>query len=231
MFGLGYGMYYGPETLLVLIAIGISMFAQSKVSSTFNKYSRVISTSGYRGHEVARKILDKNGLYNIPIEMTPGKLSDHYDPAKKVLRLSNEVYNGNSVASLGVAAHEVGHAIQDAKNYAPLTIRNTIAPAVAFGSKFVWGIIFLGLVVRLTGFIKTGILIYIAIVAFQLVTLPVEFDASKRAIESLQQGILSPSEIAPAKNVLNAAAFTYVAATLVSIAELFRLIGISNRRN
>lgn len=231
MFRFGYGMNFGPEMILVLVAIGISMFAQSRIKSTFNKYSKMISTSGYRGFEVARKILDRNGLYNVPIEMTPGKLSDHYDPTTKILRLSPEVYNGNSVASLGVAAHEVGHAIQDAKDYAPLRIRNTIAPAVALGSKYVWGIIFLGIIIGLTGFIKIGIAIYIAIVAFQLVTLPVELDASNRAISNLQNGILSPAEISPARSVLNAAAFTYIAATLVSMAQLFRLIGISNRRN
>ncbi len=215
--------------IILLIAIGLSMFAQSRVKSTFNKYSKVISTSGYRGFEVARLILDRNGLYNVPIEMTGGTLSDHYDPSTKILRLSQAVYNGNSVASLGVAAHEVGHAIQDAKNYAPLKIRNAIAPAVAFGSKFVWGIIFLGIIVRLSGFITLGIIIYIAIVIFQLVTLPVELDASNRAIANLEQGILAPSEISPAKSVLKAAAFTYIAATLVSVAELFRLIGISRR--
>lgn len=217
------------EMIILLIAIGLSMFAQSRVKSTFNKYSKVISTSGYRGFEVARLILDRNGLYNVPIEMTGGTLSDHYDPSTKILRLSQAVYNGNSVASLGVAAHEVGHAIQDAKNYAPLKIRNAIAPAVAFGSKFVWGIIFLGIIVRLSGFITLGIIIYIAIVIFQLVTLPVELDASNRAIANLEQGILAPSEISPAKSVLKAAAFTYIAATLVSVAELFRLIGISRR--
>ena len=215
--------------IILLIAIGLSMFAQSRVKSTFNKYSKVISTSGYRGFEVARLILDRNGLYNVPIEMTGGTLSDHYDPSTKILRLSQAVYNGNSVASLGVAAHEVGHAIQDAKDYAPLKIRNAIAPAVAFGSKFVWGIIFLGIIVRLSGFITLGIIIYIAIVIFQLVTLPVELDASNRAIANLEQGILAPSEISPAKSVLKAAAFTYIAATLVSVAELFRLIGISRR--
>ncbi len=230
MFGF-YGMNYGSEMILVLAAIALSMFAQSRVKSTFKKYSKVISTSGYRGFEVARKILDRNQLYNIPIEMTPGELSDHYDPTKKILRLSPEVYNGNSVASIGVAAHEVGHAIQDSKNYAPLTIRNKIAPAVAMSSKYLWGIIFLGVVIGATGFIKLGIAIYIGVVIFQLVTLPVELDASKRAIENLENGILSPAEISPARSVLNAAAFTYVAATLVSIAELFRLIGISNRRN
>ena len=224
-------MYGGSGMILVLIAIAISMFAQSRINSTFNKYSKVRSASGYTGLEVARKILDRNGLYNIPIEMTPGKLSDHYDPTKKILRLSPEVYKGGSVASIGVAAHEVGHAIQDSKNYAPLAIRNTIAPIAAFGSKFLWGIIFLGIVINITGFIKLGIVIYIAIIAFQLVTLPVELDASRRAIANLQNGILSPAEIIPARSVLNAAAFTYLAATLVSIAELFRLIGISNRRN
>lgn len=217
------------EMILLLLAIALSMYAQGRVKSTFNKYSKVTSTSGYRGFEVARLILNRNGLQSVPIEMTSGTLSDHYDPTKKILRLSPEVYNGNSVASLGVAAHEVGHAIQDAKDYAPLTIRNSIAPAVAFSSKFVWGIIFLGIIVGLSGFIKLGIAIYIGIVVFQLVTLPVELDASKRAIENLENGILSPTEISPAKSVLKAAAFTYIAATLVSVAELFRLIGISRR--
>lgn len=222
-------MVFSFETILLFVAIGLSMYAQGRVKSTFKKYSKVISTSGYRGFQVARLILDRNGLYNVPVEMTSGTLSDHYDPTKKILRLSQEVYNGNSVASIGVAAHEVGHAIQDAKDYAPLKIRGAIAPAVALGSKFVWGIIFLGIIVGLSGFIKLGIAIYVAIVVFQLVTLPVELDASKRAIANLEHGILSPSEISPAKSVLKAAAFTYIAATLVSVAELLRLIGISRR--
>ena len=144
MFG-GYGnLNIGPEFLLLIFAMALSMYAQGKVQSTFNKYSRMISTSGYTGFEVARRILDKNGLYNVPIEMTPGRLSDHYDPRTRVLRLSPDVYNGRSVASLGVAAHEVGHAIQHQTNYAPLTIRNSIAPAVMVGSKFVFMIILLG---------------------------------------------------------------------------------------
>ncbi len=226
-----YGMGYNSGYILVLITLFISMIAQSRVKSTFSKYSKVISKSGYSGFEVARKILDKNGLYNVPIEMTHGTLSDHYDPSKKILRLSKDVYNGKSVASIGVAAHEVGHAIQDSKNYAPLAIRNSIAPAVSVGSKFVWGIIFLGIFINATGLLTLGIMIYTSIVLFQLITLPVEFNASNRAIESLQGGILSPTEIKPARAVLNAAALTYLAATLVSIAELFRLIGISNRRN
>ncbi|AFS78689.1 putative membrane zinc metallopeptidase [Gottschalkia acidurici 9a] len=230
MYGMGYGGF-GPEILLVIFAMILSVYAQGKVQSTFNKYLKVISGSGYTGSEVARKILDRNGLYNVPIEMTPGRLSDHYDPSKRVLRLSSEVYNGRSVASLGVAAHEVGHAIQHANNYAPLSIRNSIAPMVIFGSKFVFAIIFLGFMLRATGLIQLGILIYVGIVAFQLITLPVEFDASKRAIVNLQNGIISQSEVEPAKKVLSAAALTYVAATLVSIAELLRLIGISRRND
>ncbi len=222
---------YGSGMFLVLFAIMISMFAQNKVNSTFNKYSKVMSQSGYSGYEVARKILDKNGLYNVPIEMVSGRLSDHYDPSKKVLRLSRDVYNGNSVASIGVAAHEVGHAVQDAEEYSPLAIRNTIAPAVSFSSKFLWIIIMIGLIASIPGFVTIGIGIYIFAIAFQLITLPVEFNASNRAIASLEQGILSPAEIKPTRKVLNAAAFTYVAATLASIAQLLRLIGISNRRN
>lgn len=231
MFG-GYGnLNIGPEFLLLIFAMALSMYAQGKVQSTFNKYSRMISTSGYTGFEVARRILDKNGLYNVPIEMTPGRLSDHYDPRTRVLRLSPDVYNGRSVASLGVAAHEVGHAIQHQTNYAPLTIRNSIAPAVMVGSKFVFMIILLGFFLRISGFIQIGILIYAGIVAFQVITLPVEFDASKRAINHLQNGIISQGEVAPARKVLNAAALTYIAATLVSIAELLRLVGMANRRN
>ncbi|WP_200898521.1 zinc metallopeptidase [Gottschalkia purinilytica] len=217
--------------LILMIAIMFSLYAQAKVQGTFNKYLKVRSMSGYTGAEVARKILDRNGLYNIPIEMTPGKLTDHYDPSKRVLRLSQEVYNGTSVASLGVAAHEVGHAIQHSKEYAPLTIRNAIVPVVMFSSRFVWVIIFLGLIIASSPLVKVGIILYAAIVAFQIITLPVEFDASNRAMANLEQGILSPQEIAPTKKVLSAAAMTYVAATLVALAQLFRLISMSNRRD
>lgn len=222
---------YSSGIMLVLFAVMISSFAQNKVNSTYNKYSRVRSQSGYSGYQVARKILDKNGLYNVPIEMVGGRLSDHYDPTKRVLRLSRDVYNGNSVASIGVAAHEVGHAVQHEQNYSPLTIRNSIAPVVSFSSKFLWVIIFGGIILSIPGLVTLGIGIYVLAIAFQLITLPVEFDASNRAIRSLQEGILSPAEIAPTRKVLNAAAFTYVAATLASIAQLLRLIGIQNRRN
>lgn len=222
---------YGSGIILVMFAVLISSFAQNKVNSTYNKYSKVISQSGYSGYEVARKILDKNGLYNVPIEMVAGRLSDHYDPTKRVLRLSRDVYNGNSVASIGVAAHEVGHAVQHEQDYSPLAIRNSIAPIVSFSSKFLWLVIFGGIILSLPGLVTIGIGIYILAIAFQLITLPVEFDASNRAIASLEQGILSPAEIKPTRKVLNAAAFTYVAATLASIAQLIRLIGISNRRN
>lgn len=222
---------YGSGIILVMFAVLISSFAQNKVNSTYNKYSKVISQSGYSGYEVARKILDKNGLYNVPIEMVAGRLSDHYDPTKRVLRLSRDVYNGNSVASIGVAAHEVGHAVQHEQDYSPLAIRNSIAPIVSFSSKFLWIVIFGGIILSLPGLVTIGIGIYILAIAFQLITLPVEFDASNRAIASLEQGILSPAEIKPTRKVLNAAAFTYVAATLASIAQLIRLIGISNRRN
>ena len=222
---------YSSGIMLVLFAVMISSFAQNKVNSTYNKYSRVRSQSGYSGYQVARKILDKNGLYNVPIEMVGGRLSDHYDPTKRVLRLSRDVYNGNSVASIGVAAHEVGHAVQHEQNYSPLTIRNSIAPVVSFSSKFLWVIIFGGIILSIPGLVTLGIGIYVLAIAFQLITLPVEFDASNRAIRSLQEGILSPAEIVPTRKVLNAAAFTYVAATLASIAQLLRLIGIQNRRN
>lgn len=226
-----YGFYggLGIEYFFLLIAIGLSMVAQFKVQSTFNKYLKQRSNSGFTGFEAARRILDKNGLYNIQIEMVGGKLSDHYDPRSKVLRLSRDVYSGTSVASIGVAAHEVGHAIQHAEAYAPLKIRNAIVPVVNFGSKSVFLLIMAGIVLQMTPLISLGVLAFMGIVIFQLVTLPVEFDASNRAIKNLKNGIITAEEESSVKKVLGAAAMTYVTAALVSIAQLVRLIGLSRR--
>ncbi|GFP75984.1 zinc metallopeptidase [Clostridium fungisolvens] len=223
-------MFFDSTFLLLVPAMLISIYAQSKISSTFNKYSRVKSYNGYTGAQVARIILDDSGLHNVPIELVSGKLSDHYDPRQKVLRLSQDVYYSNSVASIGVAAHEVGHAIQHKNSYAPLIIRNTIVPAVNIGSNFSWILFVLGLMLGIRPLITFGILLFSAVVVFQIITLPVEFNASSRALKILKsRNILYPDEVKGAQKVLSAAAMTYVAATLMAISQLLRLIVISDR--
>lgn len=230
MYGLGYGMYYDSSWFIfVLPALILGLLAQSKVKSSYNKFSKVNSGTGLTGAQVARRILDRNGLYDVIVEHTPGQLTDHYDPRTRVVRLSNSIYSGSSVASMSVAAHEAGHALQHADGYFPLILRNNMAPIVSFSSKFVWVLIFLGFIVS-SFLIDLGIAIYLGIVLFQIVTLPVELNASRRALAQLEDGI-SPSEnIKPAKSMLSAAALTYVAATLTAIAELLRLLAITNRR-
>ncbi len=224
-------MFYYDSTYLILIpAIIISLWAQTKVNSTFNKYVKVASYKGYNGAEVARIILDSNGLNYIPIEVTQGKLSDHYDPSKKVLRLSQDVYYGTSVASIGVAAHEVGHAIQHKNAYGPLKLRSAAVPMANIGSNFSWILFFLGLVLGIQPLVSAGILLFAAVVIFQLITLPVEFDASARALKEIKdRDILYGDEVVGAKKVLDAAAMTYVAAALMAISQLLRLIIISRR--
>lgn len=226
--------YYGfDSSILYLIpALIISIWAQSKVSSTFNKYSKVRSISGYTGAQVARMLLDGAGLYDVPIEMIPGRLSDHYDPLNRVLRLSQDVYSSQSVASIGVAAHEVGHAIQHKESYKPLIVRNSIVPIVNIGSGFSWILFFAGLILGIKPLLTIGIILFSAVVIFQLITLPVEYNASSRALRILNsKKILNNEEINGAEKVLDAAAMTYVAATLTSIAQLIRLIAISNRED
>lgn len=214
--------------LLLLIAIILPLWAQFKVKTTFNKYLKVAASKGLNGAEVARRILANEGLYDVRIEMTQGKLSDHYDPRAKAVRLSPEVYQGTSVASLGVAAHEVGHAIQHADGYGPLEIRSTLAPIAGFSSQAAFPLILLGLFIGQTQLFTLGIYLFSAVVLFQLVTLPVEFNASSRAIAALEGGgFLSSNEVGSTKKVLNAAAFTYVAAALVGILELVRMILLS----
>jgi uncharacterized protein len=223
--------YFDSSFIFLIPAILVSMWAQSKISSAFDKYSRIQSMRGYTGAEVARMLLDSDGLYNVPVELVHGKLSDHYDPVKRVMRLSSEVYHGTSVASIGVAAHETGHAIQHKDLYAPLTVRNSIVPIANFGSNASWILFFLGLVLGFRGLVSLGIILFSGVVIFQLITLPVEFDASKRALRILtDRNILYESEIGGAKQVLNAAAMTYVAAALMAVSQLLRLIAISNRR-
>lgn len=231
MFGY-YGMFFDPTFIILVPALIVSAWAQFKVSSTFNEYERIESFNRYSGYNVARMLLDDAGLYDVQIETVRGKLSDHYDPTKRILRLSSGIYNGTSVAALGVAAHEVGHAIQHKEKYSALIFRNSIAPAVNFASSMSWLLFIAGIILNFSGLTTVGILLFSAVVVFQLVTLPVEFNASSRALKLLEQrGILYGNEVNSAKKVLNAAALTYVAATLMAVSQLLRLIVLSDRNS
>ena len=226
--------YYGFDSyyfILVLPAILFSLWAQSKVKGTFSRYQKVRSYSGYTGADVARRILDDNGLYNVRVEHIAGSLTDQYDPRAEVVRLSDSVYGSNSIAALGVAAHETGHAIQHSTQYAPLTIRNAIIPVTNYGSRLSVPLIFLGFLLNSSSLISLGIICFAMVTLFQLVTLPVEFDASARAMRTLSnEGILQGDEVSQTRKVLTAAALTYVAALIVSAAQLLRLVLLFNRR-
>lgn len=229
MYGFG-GLYMDSSWIIyVLPAILLAAFAQMRVSNAYNKYSRVTNGTGLTGAEIARTILDRNGLTDVRIERVSGKLSDHYDPRTKVIRLSSSIYSGNSVAAMSVAAHEVGHALQDADGYFPLILRNNMVPIVNISSQLIWVFILLGFLIS-EFFIQIGIVMFLAVVAFQIVTLPVEFNASRRALVELEKGISPVDKVSPAKDMLKAAALTYVAATLVAIGQLLRLLSMTNRR-
>lgn len=232
---MGYGYYgmFDPTYILVLIGIIITMVASSNVKTTFVKYKKVGSRRGITGAQAAAQILANAGLSNIRIERISGSLTDHYDPRAKVLRLSDDVYNSTSVASIGVAAHECGHAIQDQQSYAPLRIRNAIVPAVNIGTNLSWPIIILGIILSMNQtLIQLGIVLFSLGVAFQLITLPVEFDASSRALRILADtGMLYEDEVPKTRKVLKAAALTYVAAAAASILQLLRLVLLFGRRD
>ena len=224
-----YGYYYrmfDPTYILVLIGVIISLWASAKGKTTYAKYSRVRSMSGMTGAQAAERILYSAGIYDVRIEHVRGDLTDHYDPRNRVLRLSDTVYGSTSVAAIGVAAHECGHAVQDQKDYAPLRIRNSLVPVANFGTMAAWPILIVGLIFGYNStLIHLGILLFSLGVLFQLVTLPVEFDASRRAIEMLgSQGILYGDEVRQTRKVLSAAAMTYVAAAAAAILSLLRLL-------
>lgn len=223
-------MYFDATYLLVIPAIIFALIAQIKVKSTFNRYSSEHNQHGYTAKEVARKILDDNGLQNISIEYISGELTDHYDPSANVIRLSESVYSSTSVAAIGVAAHEVGHAIQHAKGYAPIKIRQAIIPVTRIGSSLAVPLVLVGMLfAALDWLIPVGIFLYTGVVFFQAVTLPVEFNASNRALKTLDENlILYKDEVKMAKKVLSAAAMTYVAAMFSSLMSLLRLILIVN---
>ncbi|WP_445492217.1 zinc metallopeptidase [Niallia sp. 03133] len=208
--------------ILILL---VPLLVQLRVKRAYNKYSKVASSSFMTGKEVARRILDKNGLYEVTVEETRGVLSDHYDPRTKVVRLSSNNYHGHSVAAAAIAAHEVGHAIQDQQNYSFLRFRHALVPVANIGSNFSWILILIGMFANLANFVLVGILFMAAAVLFQFVTLPVEFNASNRAMDQVVSlGIIRNNEERETKKVLNAAALTYVAAAAVAILELIRLI-------
>ena len=229
-------MYFGPfyfdwTILLVLPALFISIWAQIKVSTTFKKYSNVFTRKGVTGYQAARRILDANGLSYVRIERVRGHLTDHYDPRQNVIRLSESVYDRANVAAVGVAAHEAGHAVQYAQDYSPIKLRAAILPVTKYGSMLAIPLFFIGLTLAKSSFMLLGIILYSAVALFQLVTLPVEFNASARAMKSLEgTGILVEDEPKYARKVLTAAAMTYVAALLTSLATLLRLIILSGNR-
>ena len=229
-----FGYFRFDPTMIILIpAVILTIYAQSKVQSNFAKYLRVPTQKGYTGVQVARRLLDQHGLQNIPIELSRGKLSDHYDPTKQILRLSQAVYEGHSVAAVSVAAHVVGHAIQHANGCIPFSLRNMVFPIPRFGSSAAWPFMMIGLLIPSLGsLMNIGILLFGTAVLFQIITLPVEFNASSRALELLDtNGFVVENEIKGSKKVLQAAALTYIAAMASGIAQLLRLIMIRNRNN
>lgn len=227
MYGYGYYSMFDPTMILVLIGVVLSMAASAKVNSTYAKFSRVRSMTGMTGAEAARQLLNSQGIYDVQIRHVSGNLTDHYDPRTKIVNLSDAVYDSTSVAAIGVAAHECGHAMQDYEAYAPLKLRGAIVPVVNIGAQLSWPMILLGLFFGGVGspLINVGILLFSLSVLFQLVTLPVEFNASSRAVRLLNSmGILRGEEVGYTKQVLGAAALTYVAAAAGSILQLLRLV-------
>lgn len=227
-------MYYDPTYFLVLIGVVITLLASAKVKTTFNKYSRVKNCRGLTGAQAAEQVLQGAGIYDVRIERVAGNLSDHYDPRSKVLRLSDSVYNQTSVAAVGVAAHECGHAIQHARGYAALKLRSVLVPVANFGSQIAWPLILIGLLIGGSSswyIMMAGVVAFSLAVLFQLVTLPVEFNASGRALRILEESnLLIDDELRGARKVLSAAALTYVASAAASVLQLLRLVLLAGGR-
>lgn len=233
---MGYGMF-DPTFVLLIPAMIFAFFAQTKVQSAYRTYAGVGNRKGITGAEAARLILDRNGLGHVEIRMTQGKLTDHYDPRKKVMMLSSAVYGEPSIASVSIAAHEAGHAIQDGQHYPALRVRNTIAPLVSIASNLSWPLLLLGIIIISAGYysggnmiFNIGIFLFVGVILFHAVTLPVEFNASRRAVDQLLElGIILEDERAGARKVLSAAALTYVAALAVAVSNLIRILAIRGR--
>lgn len=224
--------FFDPTMLLLIPAVLVAVWAQAKVKSTFAHYSNVASRRGVTADQVARMLLDRFGLNSVPVNRVAGQLTDHYDPRNKTLSLSDSVYGNSSIAAIGVAAHEVGHAIQHSSGYAPLAIRNSIVPVVNIASGLAMPLFFIGFLFQGPTLMNLGILFFLGVVVFHLVTLPVEFNASSRAIAILgDTGALNFDEIQGASKVLKAAAWTYIAATLMAVMQVVRLLALRNSRN
>ena len=235
MYRYSYGRgYYGFDATYILVLVGalLCILASAMVKSTYKKYAKVRSMSGMTGAQVATEILRRNGINDVSVVHVPGELSDHYDPRNHTVNLSDSTFNSTSVAAIGVAAHECGHVLQHYKGYVPIKIRSALVPAANIGSKIGLPIIILGLIIGMTPLAKLGIIVFSLAVAFQIVTLPVEFDASHRALVMLgDYGFLADDEVDKSRKVLNAAALTYVAAAASSILQLLRLVMIVNGGN
>lgn len=226
-----YGMYYNLDYLIyILPGFLLALYAQSKIRANFDKYSRITNREGLTGRSVAEAILKNHGIYDVTIDRVRGSLTDHYDPSHKVLRLSDPVYDSTSIAALGIAAHECGHAIQHHEAYAPLSMRNAIVPAANLGSNLSFILIFAG-VFAFAPLLKLGIALFAITVLFQLLTLPVEYNASHRAKVILADGILSGEEMVGVERILSAAALTYVASLLTAIGTLLRFLSLGRRRD
>lgn len=230
-----YGYYYGFDIYyltLIIPALLLSLFAQFKVKSTFSRYSGMLSSTRLTGAEAAKRVLSAHGVYDVTVERVEGNLTDHFDPKAKVIRLSDSVYDATSVAAVGVAAHEAGHAVQYDQSYAPIKFRNLLVPVVNLGSRFSWIALMLGLVFSFQPLVLIGIGLFSFATLFQLVTLPVELNASKRAMDTIKGEYLlrDEEEVKGARRVLTAAAMTYLAAVVMSIAQLIRLLAIFGRR-
>lgn len=224
--------YFDPSYVLILIGLLLSMAASAKVNSTYARYARVGARCGMTGAEAAKRLLNSQGIYDVTVRRVPGKLTDHYDPRNKTVNLSESVYGSTSIAAIGVAAHECGHAMQDHEDYGPLKIRSAFVPVASLGSNLSWPLILIGLLISLTPLIQLGIWMFTLAVLFQLITLPVEFNASRRAVRLLDsQGILQGQEVEATSQVLKAAALTYVAAAAASILQLLRLVILFGGRN
>lgn len=229
-FGSTMGWY--TSIIIVIPAMLLAMYAQFKVSSTFGQYLNVPARNRMTGSEAARRVLDANGLSHVQIRQVPGKLSDHYDPRSKTVNLSEEVFSGSSISSVSVACHECGHAIQHKEAYAPLTLRSALVPVTNFASGLAIPLFLIGLFMGIRGLESLGILFFACAVLFQCITLPVEFNASSRAIDQMEMtGVIYPDEKGSARKVLSAAALTYVAAMLVSLMQLLRLILLARSRD
>ncbi len=234
-FGYGYGyrgLYFDPTMILALLGLVLTMIASAGVNSTFAKYNKVRCMRGMTGAEAAQQVLHAAGIFDVQIRHVRGNLTDHYDPRNKTLNLSDSTFSSNSVAAVCVAAHECGHAVQDQKKYGPLVLRSTLVPLANFGSQLSWPVFIAGLIFSLQPLVMAGIILFSLAVLFQLVTLPVEFNASSRALRILEDtGMLGSQEMTGAKKVLRAAAMTYVAALASSLLQLLRLILLARRND